>query len=260
LFTVEYLVVCIAALIASGLTFFSGFGLGTLMLPTFALFFPLPTAIAMTAVVHLLNNVFKLLLIGEHADKDTVIRFGAPAVLTAFVGAVLLVRLSGLEPWYVYEIAGRTCEVTPIRLVIAVLMAVFAVVEVGPASRKLRFDRKFLPVGGLMSGFFGGLSGHQGALRSAFLIKCGLSKESFIASGVAIACVVDVVRLGVYGANYDFLSLGGRLPIVGAAVLAAFAGAFIGRRILHKVSMKIVQWIVAVMLLAVAVGLGTGFI
>ena len=84
----DYVVVCIAALIASGLTFFSGFGLGTLLLPTFALFFPLPSAIAMTAVVHLLNNLFKLLLIGQHADKDVVIRFGAPAVL-------MCLRLSG---------------------------------------------------------------------------------------------------------------------------------------------------------------------
>ena len=29
----------------------------------------------------------------------------------------------------------------------------------------LEFDRRYLPLGGLLSGFFGGLSGHQGALR-----------------------------------------------------------------------------------------------
>ena len=33
------------------------------------------------------------------------------------------------------------------------------------------------------SGFFGGLSGMQGALRSAFLARAGLSKEAFVASG-----------------------------------------------------------------------------
>ena len=84
----DYLIVCIAALVASGLTFFSGFGLGTLLLPTFVLFFPLPSAVAMTAVVHLLNNLFKLVLVGRHADKDVVVRFGAPAVVSAFVGAL----------------------------------------------------------------------------------------------------------------------------------------------------------------------------
>lgn len=256
----EYLIVCVAALVASGLTFFSGFGLGTLLLPTFALFFPLTSAVAMTAVVHLLNNVFKFALIGRYADRDVVIRFGIPAVLASFAGAYALVLLSHLEPALEYEVFGRPCEVTPIGLVIAVLMVVFAVVEVRPAGGRFGFGRRYLPLGGLLSGFFGGLSGHQGALRSAFLIKCGLTKEAFIASGVAIACVVDLVRIGVYGAKYDFLSLGGQVPLVVAAVVAALFGALAGRRLLHKVSMRVVQIIVAVMLLAVAVGLGTGLI
>jgi len=257
---IDYVVVCTAALIASGLTFFSGFGLGTLLLPAFALFFPLPSAVAMTAVVHLLNNLFKLALVGKHADKQVVVRFGGPAILAAFAGAMALVRLSDLEPLYVYRLAGGVREVTPVGLVVAVLMVLFALVEVGPASRKLVFGRKFLPLGGVLSGFFGGLSGHQGALRSAFLLQCGLSKEAFIASGVAIACVVDVVRIVVYGANYDFLALGDRVPLVAAAVLAAFVGALIGRRLLTKVSLQTVQVIVAVMLLFIAAGIATGVI
>ena len=53
-----YLTVCSVALVASGLTFFSGFGLGTLLLPAFALFFPVALAVAMTAVVHFLTGLF----------------------------------------------------------------------------------------------------------------------------------------------------------------------------------------------------------
>ena len=257
---VDYVIICIAALIASGLTFFTGFGLGTLLLPTFALFFPLPSAVAMTAIVHLLNNVFKFFLIGRHTDKDTVIRFGIPAILASFLGAYALIRLATADPLLSYEFAGRICEITPARLVIAFLMAAFALVEVGSTKGQIKIDKKYLPLGGLLSGFFGGLSGHQGALRSAFLIKCGLSKEAFIASGVAIACFVDIARIGVYGAKYDFLSLGDRVPLVAAAVVAAFVGAFVGRQILHKVSVRVVQTIVAVMLLAISVGLGAGII
>jgi len=52
--------------------------------------------------------------------------------------------------------------------------------EMSPRFQQWSLDKKYLPLGGLLSGFFGGLSGHQGALRSAFLIKSGLSKESFI--------------------------------------------------------------------------------
>ena len=68
----EYVVVCLVALLGSGLTLFSGFGLGTLLLPVFALFFPVEVAIAATAVVHFLNNLFKLSLLGRNADYGLV--------------------------------------------------------------------------------------------------------------------------------------------------------------------------------------------
>jgi uncharacterized membrane protein YfcA len=61
---VSYLLVFAMAFLASGLTFFSGFGLGTLLLPAFALFFPIEQAVALTAVVHFLNGLFKLGLVG----------------------------------------------------------------------------------------------------------------------------------------------------------------------------------------------------
>jgi hypothetical protein len=60
----ELFIVCIAALLASALTLSSGFGLGTLLMPVVALFFPLELAIAMTAMVHLANNLFKIGLLG----------------------------------------------------------------------------------------------------------------------------------------------------------------------------------------------------
>jgi predicted nucleic acid-binding protein len=39
-----YLVIYLVALFDSGLTLYSGFGLGTLLMPAFALFFPVPVA------------------------------------------------------------------------------------------------------------------------------------------------------------------------------------------------------------------------
>ena len=71
-----WLIVAAVALLASGLTLFSGFGLGTLLLPAFALLFPVEIAVGATAVVHLANNLFKLTLIGRHADPRTVVWFG----------------------------------------------------------------------------------------------------------------------------------------------------------------------------------------
>ena len=46
----DYVIVCSSALVIALLTLFSGFGLGTLLMPAFALFFPVEVAVAATAV------------------------------------------------------------------------------------------------------------------------------------------------------------------------------------------------------------------
>src|SRR5262245_44798818 len=252
------LVVCVAAFAAATLTFFSGFGLGTLLLPVFALFFPVEQAVALTAVVHFLNGLFKLALVGRHVRKHIVLRFGLPANVAALVGALLLVLIADLRPLYSYEIGGRQFHITPVKLVIGLLLIVFTLAEVLPGFRERQFPPRYLPIGGIVSGFFGGLSGHQGALRTAFRAKAGLSKEEFIATGSAIACLIDVTRLGVYAGS--LLAVAGELDysLLGAAVLAAFAGSLVGNQFLKKITMSGIQWIVTVMLVVLGLALAAG--
>jgi uncharacterized membrane protein YfcA len=256
----EYLVICLAALITSGLTLFSGFGLGTILMPVFAIFFPVEVAIALTAIVHFLNNLFKLLLVGKYTDKGVVLRFGIPAVIFAFLGAKTLLILSGLKALAAYQLFGKSFEVTPIKVVIAVLLVVFSIVELAPTLAKVSFDRKYLPLGGSLSGFFGGLSGNQGALRSPFLLKAGLSQAGYIATGVVIACLVDFTRLSVYGSHFSLPGGTENLPLLATATASAFLGAFLGARFMKKITMRAIQVLVAVMLLGIALGLGFGLI
>ena len=256
----EIVILCLAALITSLLTFFSGFGLGTILTPVFAIFFPIEIAIALTGVVHFLNNIFKLVLVGLKADKSVVIKFGIPVFFSALAGAFLLVRLSDLEPLYSYSIGDNEFVVTPVKLIVAVLLIFFALMEVIPSLKKMQFGKNLLFVGGLLSGFFGGLSGHQGALRSAFLIKADLSKEAFIATGVVIACIVDFSRLGVYFTRFSESGLHENFMLVVAATLSAFVGAFVGSRLLKKVTMESVQIIVTVMLIILSIALGLGLV
>jgi len=256
----SYLIICLAAFLASGLTLFSGFGLGTLLLPVMALFFPIGLAIALTAVVHALNNLFKFWLLGRHADKEVVVKFGLPAILSALAGAWVLLWLSDLQPLVSYQIWGRGAQVTAVKLVVAVLMAVFALVEMAPGGAPFSLPPRYLPLGGILSGFFGGLSGHQGALRSPFLLRAGLTKESYIATGVVISLMVDIPRIIIYSLNLPGLSLEGNHGLLTAAVLAAFSGAWLGNRLLKKVTLRMVQLLVAAMLLAIAGALGSGLI
>ncbi|MBI3947504.1 MAG: TSUP family transporter [Armatimonadetes bacterium] len=257
-----YVVVCAAAIVVAALTLFSGFGLGTLLMPVFALFFPIEVAVAATAVVHLANNLFKVGLVGRNADRGVFIRFAVPAAAAGVVGALLLTYVAALAPLARYTLWGQEHSVTAVGLVIALLMAGFALFELLPRFERLSFDRRYLPLGGALSGFFGGLSGHQGALRSAFLINAGLTKDAFIATGVMAAVAVDVVRLIVYGVvfigrHWEALPPGG-FSLVGAATLAAFLGSFLGARLVKKVTLQTVQRVVGVMLLVVAIALGAG--
>lgn len=257
---IEYVVIAIVALLASALTFFSGFGLGTLLLPAFALFFPLPIAVALTAVVHFLNGLFKVSLMGRYADKPTVLRFGVPAMIASFAGAAVLLLLDRLAPLHTYEAFGSLHTITVVKIALAVLIAGFALIELLPMFAALSFDKKYLPLGGIISGFFGGVSGHQGALRSAFLVRSGLSKETFIGTGIAIALLIDIARLSVYSIGLSLELFRAHWALLLTGTIAAFTGAIIGKQLLKKVTLHAIQIVVAVMLFLIAIGLGTGFL
>jgi uncharacterized protein len=255
---VELLIVCIAALLASALTLFSGFGLGTLLMPVVALFFPLDLAIAMTAMVHLANNLFKIGLLGRKAERSILLKFGLPAIAAAFAGAALLAYLGELDPIYEYHAFGSVRQVSPLKLVIGILIISFVVLELSPTFSKAALDREWLPLGGAISGFFGGLSGHQGAFRSMFLIKAGLEKEAFVATGVVLAVMVDIARMVIYGADISTQGDAVEWTLVIGASVSAFIGAYAGAKLLKKVTLRSVQLLVSALLVVVGIGLIAG--
>ncbi|MES2515665.1 MAG: sulfite exporter TauE/SafE family protein [Bacteroidota bacterium] len=256
----EYIIIAIVAFVGSGLTLFSGFGLGTILVPVFALFFPIELSIILTAIVHFLNNLFKLALLGKKADLKVIMYFGIPSVVAAIAGAYFLSRISGIEPICEYALLGKVFFITPGKLLIALLMFVFALFEFVPKFKNMQIDKKYLPIGGLLSGFFGGLSGNQGALRTVFLIKTNLSKEAFIATGVVLACMIDISRLSVYADKIIVNQASLDITLILVATLSAFLGAFIGNKLIKKVTIGFVQNVVGIMLLVFSVLLGMGVI
>lgn len=256
----EIVIISFAAFVVAILTFFSGFGLGTILTPVFMLFFPIDLAIGLTGIVHFFNNIFKLILVGKNADKAVLFRFGVPAVIAAIIGSWLLLTISDSAPLFSYEMFGKTFEVFPVKLIISVLLIIFASIDLIPYFKKLQFGRDKLPIGGALSGFFGGLSGNQGALRSAFLIKAGLSKEAFIGTAVVVSTFVDFTRLSVYATQFTKTGLHENLTLVICATLAGIAGAFIGNKLLKKVTLHFLQVTVAIMLILISIALGAGLV
>ena len=259
----ELVLIGVVALLTSGLTLFSGFGLGTVLMPVFAVFFPVPLAIAATAVVHFANNIFKFGLMAKQADWLVVARFSVPAAIAAMAGAGLLNLFDTMPVVASYTLGGSAFEITMIKAVIGTLIVVFALLELWPRFQTLAFPPRWLPLGGVLSGFFGGLSGNQGALRSAFLLKIGLSKEAFVATGAVSAVIVDAARLVVYGAGFMSGHLAQSQEILTPVVVGtvcAFIGSFAGKRLLQKITLRTIQIVVAVAMLLIGGGLAAGLV
>jgi len=256
----EIVIISIVAFVVAILTFFSGFGLGTILTPVFLIYFPVDLAIGLTGIVHFSNNIFKLFLVGRNANKEVLFRFGIPAVIAAFVGSWILLNISDLKPLFSYEMLERTFDVYPVKFMISILLIFFATIDLIPYFNRLQFSKDKLAIGGALSGFFGGLSGNQGALRSAFLIKAGLSKEAFVATAVVVSTFVDFTRLSVYATRFTKMDLSDNLILVISATASAIVGAYIGNRLLKKVTFKFLQIAVAILLIIISVALGAGLI
>lgn len=259
------ILVAFVSMAAAALTLFSGFGLGSLLMPTFAFFFPLHIAVATTGIVHLANNLFKLALVGKHASLPVAVRFGGPAIPATFLGAVILGSLSEGKQLWSYTLAGWSFSVTLVGLIMGLLILLFALVDLLPACDKFQPKQHWLPLGGILSGLFGGVSGHQGALRAAFLINANLSRDSFIGTNVVCAVMVDIVRLTVYSVTFssEVSEVVKDLPtatLLITATASAFCGSFLGARYMKKVTLTMVKRLVGTLLLLVGLSVAAGWI
>jgi len=254
------IVIGITALIASLLTFFSGFGLGTMLTPVFAVFFPAEIAVAQTSIVHFINNILKIFLIGKYINSKILFKFGIPATLGAIGGAIALVYFSKLSPITSYIISENEFFITPIKLIIGIMIIVFSVLEIFPGFSKNISIKDNLVMGGLLSGFFGGLSGHQGALRSVFLIRFNLSKEEYVATGTGIAILIDLSRISLY-VNFFFIgNVSNDFSFIAIGTACALTGALLGNYFLKKISIKFVQAITHLMLVLIGIGMASGLL
>jgi uncharacterized membrane protein YfcA len=256
----EFIVITLGAFLAAMLTLFSGFGVSMVLVPVAIIYFPIPLAIALAAVVHLVSNLYKLAQLWRQVDWRMSMRFGLPAMLAAIPGALLLKHLAGYDALFSYSIGTATAEVTLLKIIVGVLLIFFATAEWLPFFQRLHPSKKFMPIGGIMSGFFGGLSGQQGFLRSAFFFNAGLNKDQFVATNAAIGVLVDVARLLVYGAAVPIVIASLGSAVVLSASIAACMGGLVGAIWLKRVTLRAIQLFVALLLYVLGAALIAGLI
>ncbi len=224
------------------------FWLGYAIATCFCIVFPTTVALLATGIVHLLNNIFKGTLVRKLVDWNTVDRFGVPALFTAILGAYLLTYFE-----------GRVASV-----VIGFILIAFALLEFQPWFQRLTFPKKYIPLGGMLTGFMGGLSGQQGAIRSMFLIKSDFDAKQYIATGVLIAILIDVARIPTYVFGLSDLSTEQltqhNLELVGFGTACAFAGAWLGAKYMKKTSIGFVRCMVAGLMVVIGTLLILGIV
>jgi uncharacterized membrane protein YfcA len=220
---------------------------------------PIHLAVLATAIVHVSNNSLKFILIRNFIDKQVLISFGITAVIGAFLGAMIQKYIGADILIYEIHVLGRQNAVDLLAFIIGLLMIVFAVLDFIPLLSKLSFGKVHFPIGGLLSGFFGGLSGHQGALRAAFLSKSGLKAEVFIATSVCMSLLIDAVRIPIYLSSESSSLNENSLNII-LACLFAFVGSYFGKRLFVKRKIKNIRLLIAVFLLLMGIGMLLGLV
>lgn len=207
----------LATFVAAALTVPAGFGLATMLTPVVFLWLDPHEAVAVVGIVHGSHNAWKLKVLRESVNFDAVRRFGWALVLGALLGAALNTQFAA----------------EPLLLVVGLALIVLPLLSVTQRWTNIRLPEAEDRFGGFGSGFFGGLTGHQGALRAMFLQKRLPDKSEYAATAAILALVVDVTRVPVYVALEGWQILDAGWLIIGL-VLAAVLGVQLGKRWLKK--------------------------
>lgn len=241
----EYLLIAISALLISWIAFYSGFGLGTILMPVIAIFFPIPIAISLTAMIHFFHSVFKTAIFWKSIHWKVAVHFGGMALIVAIFGALLLSKLSRLQPLTTYSFYAIQGKISLLALLLGAIFISLATLSLFP-NQILRIKNLFL--GGAISGFFGGLSGNQGAFRSIFIFNLGLDKRAFLGTSAIISSAVDIARLVIYSISFQSLFKEINPFLMTAAIGGAFGGICLGTFFLQKITVEFIQKLIVFLL------------
>ena len=206
-----------ATFFAAALTVPAGFGLATMITPIVFLWLEPHEAVAVVGIVHGSHNAWKLKVLRSSVDYSAVRRYGWAMVVGALLGAAL----------------NTAVEADPLLLIVGIALVILPLLSISEKWTDYRLPEAEDRIGGFGSGFFGGLTGHQGALRAMFLQKRLPDKSEYAATAAVLALVVDVTRVPVYVALEGWQILDAGWLIMGL-VLAAILGVQLGKRWLKK--------------------------
>ncbi|HKP27952.1 MAG TPA: sulfite exporter TauE/SafE family protein, partial [Gemmatimonadales bacterium] len=144
----------ITSVFAGAVAAVSGFGIGSLVTPLLLLWYPAHWAVALVAIPHAIASVLRGFRLRREVDRRVFVQFGIASAAGGLLGALLQSSLRSVL----------------LTIVLAVLMLVAGATEIVRRPIRLPQSRSARLIAGSLSGFFGGLVGNQGGIRSAALL------------------------------------------------------------------------------------------
>lgn len=216
-----FVAVFIVAIFSGATATVVGFGIGSLMTPLLAIKFGTTTAVALVTLPHAAATAVRCWRLRTHVNRTVLVRFGLLSAAGALAGALIYTRLG---PSALTRVLGG-------------LLLLTAVAQLTGWASRWQPNGVVVAVFGLASGFFGGIAGNQGGLRSAALTTFGLSPTGFVATATATGLVVDAARTPVYLWHSAPVLLALWIPIV-VATVGVLIGTIVGERILLGLSTR----------------------
>lgn len=197
----------------------AGFGIGSLLTPLLALQLGTNTAIAAVTLPHACATAVRCWRMRAHIDWTVLRTFGLLSAAGALAGALAFSRLGP----------------TALTRILGALLLLTSVAQLSGWTSRWTPRGPVVAVFGLLSGFFGGIAGNQGGLRSAAMTAFRLEPKRFVATATAAGVVVDTARTPVYlwAAGVSLKPAATMIVIATAGVLA---GTALGERILLGLS------------------------
>jgi uncharacterized membrane protein YfcA len=228
--------VFLVSILAGGVAAMSGFGIGSLLTPLLAIHYGTKLAVAMVSVPHLLGTAARFIGLRKQLDRKIFLHFGLMSAAGGLAGALLNAHAGSPSLAIVFGCL----------LIFAGLSGLTGLVD------RMRFGRRVAWLAGALSGFFGGLVGNQGGIRSAALLGFDIRKEALVATATAIALVVDAARMPVYLA-VETRGIFGAWPVLAVATAGVLLGTFWGVGLLRKIEERTFRRILYVLILALGV-------
>ena len=231
-------IVFVVAAVAGAVAAVTGFGIGSLLTPVFALSMDTRTAVAAVSIPHVVGTAVRFWRLRGRVDTHVLWSFGLTSAGGGLAGAAL------------YSVATSRW----LNVVFGGLLLFAAVSEVTGLVRRMRFRGWMAWFAGALSGLLGGLVGNQGGIRSAAMLAFDLPKETFVGTATATALLVDGARLPVYLARQhsEIVAL---YQWVLIATVGVIAGTLIGSHTLNRVPESWFRRILAVVLAVLGVAM-----